>query len=68
MTSVQAPTNGSVSLAGGNVTFTPTAGYSGPASFTYTVSDGHGGSDTATVNVTVNPAVIPPNDAPVAVA
>ena len=29
----------------GNVIFTPNAGYSGPASFSYTVSDGRGGTD-----------------------
>ncbi|MGE0118721.1 MAG: tandem-95 repeat protein [Dongiaceae bacterium] len=62
--SVQGAVNGTVQLVGGNVVFTPTADYSGPASFTYTVSDGNGGSSTATVNVTVNPV----NDAPVAAA
>ena len=62
VTSVQDATNGTVSLVGGNVVFTPAANYSGPASFTYTVSDGNGGSSTATVNVTVNPV----NDTPVA--
>ena len=40
-----------------------TPNYNGPDSFTYTVSDGHGGADTATVNVTVTPV----NDAPIAV-
>ncbi len=45
------------------VTFTPTAGYAGPASFQYTIADGHGGAATATVNLTVNAAV---NHAPVA--
>ncbi len=38
----------------GNVLFTPTAGYSGTAGFTYTVSDGRGGTDTANVSVTVD--------------
>ncbi len=48
--------NGSVSCtAGGICTYTPNAGYSGPDSFTYTVSDGHGGSATATVSVTATP-------------
>ncbi|MDO9313588.1 MAG: Ig-like domain-containing protein, partial [Burkholderiaceae bacterium] len=46
--------NGSVAIVAGNVVFTPTAGYTGPASFTYTISDGHGGTDTATVNITVS--------------
>ena len=45
-------TNGTVTLDAqtGNVIFTPTAGYSGPASFTYTVSDGRGGTATANVS------------------
>ncbi|QOZ66399.1 hypothetical protein WN72_08270 [Bradyrhizobium arachidis] len=37
------------------VTFTPVAGYSGSAAFDYTVSDGHGGLATGTVDVTVKP-------------
>jgi hypothetical protein len=36
-----------------SVTYTPVADYSGPDSFNYTISDSNGGSDTATVNVTV---------------
>ena len=35
------------------VTFTPTAGYIGPASFDYTVSDGQGGAATATASIDV---------------
>ena len=64
VTSVQGALNGTVTLAAGTITFTPTANYSGPAAFTYTVSDGNGGSDTGTVNITVDPV----NDDPVAVA
>ncbi|MBS0437260.1 MAG: tandem-95 repeat protein, partial [Proteobacteria bacterium] len=64
ITSVQGAVNGSVALVGGNVVFTPAANYNGPASFTYTVSDGNGGTSTATV--TVNVAAV--NDAPVAQA
>ena len=41
--------------AAGVCTYTPNANYNGSDSFTYTVSDGHGGRDTATVNVTVTP-------------
>jgi serine/threonine protein phosphatase PrpC len=38
--------------ADGTVTYTPNAGYSGATdNFTYTVSDGHGGTSTATVSV-----------------
>ncbi|TQK04776.1 Ig-like domain-containing protein [Herbaspirillum sp. SJZ107] len=57
------PAHGTVSVdADGRYTYTPGANYNGADSFQYTVSDGHGGSNTYTVEVTVNPA----NDAPVA--
>ena len=48
-------TNGSVTRDAqtGNVFFTPNANYSGLASFSYTVSDGRGGTATANVNLTV---------------
>ena len=60
---VSNPTGGTVSLAGGQITFTPTANFNGTAGFDYTVSDGAGGTDTATVSITVAPV----NDPPVAV-
>ncbi len=46
-----------------SVTFTPTAGYTGAASFTYAISDGHGGTANGTVNLTVTPSS---NNPPVA--
>src|SRR5439155_12916016 len=46
----------------GTITYTPAPNYNGPDSFTYTIGDGHGGSATASVSVTV--AAV--NDAPVA--
>jgi VCBS repeat-containing protein len=64
---VSAPTNGTVVLntqpnpQNNTITFTPNAGYSGPASFSYTVSDGRGGTATASVSLTV----VPPGAAPV---
>lgn len=45
--------NATAVLNGGNVTYTPAAGFTGSDSFQYTVSDGNGGTDTGTVNVTV---------------
>lgn len=57
--SVQAATQGTVSLAGGNVIFTPAAGYEGSASFTYTIQDPEGESSTATVSVAVGSAQAP---------
>jgi len=54
ITSVQDATNGIVSLdLNGNVVFSPEQNYNGTASFTYTISDGQGGTDTATVNLTI---------------
>src|SRR5262249_6648997 len=44
--------------ADGTVTYTPNAGYSGTDSYTYIESDGHGGTATGTVNVTVIPALV----------
>lgn len=56
-----AVTGGSVRLnANGTLTFTPSADYNGTPSFTYTISDGHGGTATATVNGTVTPVQDPP--------
>ncbi len=42
-----------VVTADGTVLYTPSTGYAGPDSFSYTVSDGHGGTATAEVAVTV---------------
>ena len=53
--------NGSVSVQDGNVIFTPNANYNGPASFTYQIADGQGGTDTATTNITVTPEVVHQN-------
>ncbi|WP_158230636.1 Ig-like domain-containing protein [Mycobacterium sp. shizuoka-1] len=51
-----APGHGTISLgANGAITYTPTANYNGSDSFDYTVSDGNGGTATATVHLTVNP-------------
>ena len=56
------PANGSVTVnADGSFEYTPNANYHGPDSFSYTVSDGNGGEETATVNITVTPV----SDAPV---
>jgi T5SS/PEP-CTERM-associated repeat protein len=48
-----ADTHGTVTLANGMVTYTPERNFKGAASFTYTVSDGRGGTAIGTVNVTV---------------
>jgi hypothetical protein len=54
--------NGSVTAdAGGTITYSPEAGFSGTDSFAYEITDGSGGSDVATVTVTVEPAPTPTN-------
>jgi len=52
--------NGTAAMVGNQVQYTPAADFFGSDSFTYTITDGNGGSDTATVNVTVNPTNDPP--------
>lgn len=47
-------THGTVTVSGDHVTYVSDPGYSGPASFGYTASDGHGDTASATVNVTVD--------------
>jgi hypothetical protein len=66
VTAVTQPAHGTSAISGGGstVTYTPAANYNGADAFTYTISDGKGGSSTATVNVSVAPV----NDAPVATA
>ena len=55
------PSHGTLSLEeNGSFEYTPNANYNGPDSFTYKVSDGHGGEDIATVAVTVTPVNDPP--------
>lgn len=54
---------GTTSVKAGFITYTPNPDYNGPDSFSYTISDGNGGTAMAVVNVTVNPV----NDDPVAV-
>ncbi|MGH1397666.1 MAG: Ig-like domain-containing protein [Alphaproteobacteria bacterium] len=59
LTAVGAAANGSAVLHSDNtITYTPDAGFVGVDSFTYNVSDGNGGTDTATVQITVNQLII----------
>jgi uncharacterized repeat protein (TIGR01451 family) len=61
---VSGSTNGAHGTVGctaaGACTYAPAAGYSGPDAFTYTISDGKGGSDSASVGVIVNAVAAPP--------
>jgi YD repeat-containing protein len=63
LTTASTPAHGQVQVVGGaTITYTPTNGYSGADSFNYVVSDGFGGSATATVSITVRG----PNQSPTA--
>jgi len=63
MSAVTQGKNGSVTINADNtLSYSPKANFCGTDSFTYTVSDGKGGTDTATVNVKVKAV----NDAPTA--
>jgi hypothetical protein len=61
---VSPPSQGTLSGTAPNLTYTPAAGYIGPDSFTFTVSDAASTSAPATISITVTPV----NDAPVAAA
>ena len=56
-------THGTAVLGPASATYTPLAGFSGEATFEYTIADGRGASATAQVRVTVTPAT--PNRPPV---
>ena len=58
---VSNPTNGTVSLSGSMVTYTPNANYNGSDSFTYKVNTGVTDSNVATASITITPV----NDAPI---
>jgi VCBS repeat-containing protein len=55
------PSHGTLALqADGSFTYQPDGDFSGEDSFVYEVTDGNGGSDTATVTITVQPVNDPP--------
>ncbi|MBF0373328.1 MAG: cadherin-like domain-containing protein, partial [Alphaproteobacteria bacterium] len=58
---VRGPSGGGVAVDGeGRVTYTPNAGFSGPDSFVYGLSDGMGGSSEGLVSITVTAAAAGP--------
>ena len=62
ISSVTQPSSGTVQLnPDQTISYTPAPNTNGPDSFTYTISDGRGGSSQATVNISIAPAA----DAPV---
>ncbi len=67
ITNVSAPGKGTAVISGNKINYTPAvAGCSaGADTFTYTISDGKGGTSTATVNVALQPQAA--NESPIAV-
>jgi hypothetical protein len=65
VTAVTQGAHGTVAVVAGSVTYTPTAGFIGTDTFTYTISDGNGGTAIGTVVVTVggNRPPVATNDA-----
>jgi hypothetical protein len=61
---VGSPVGGTVSIVGGNVVFTPTANYNGPASFQYTVEDNGTPPLTSAAAATASFNVTPVADTP----
>ena len=59
---VTGPSNGSALCTGPSCNYSPNPQFNGADVFTFSVDDGNGGTDTASVSITVNPV----NDPPVA--
>jgi hypothetical protein len=61
VSAVGTPAHGTATIvSASSIQYVPAAGYSGSDSFTYTISDGRGGTASATVQVTVTPPNSPP--------
>jgi len=60
ITAVTQGGNGSVTFTSTDITYTPNTAYTGTDTFDYTISDGNGGADTATITVTVNEVPVAP--------
>ncbi len=55
------PAHGSVTIVSNKIVYTPVTNYAGTDSFEYTISDNHGHTATATVNITIADPVLSPN-------
>lgn len=53
ITDVGTPVHGTAGLSGNTITYTPSPGFLGTDTFTYSAADGAGGTGTATITVTV---------------
>ncbi|MFM7842987.1 MAG: Ig-like domain-containing protein [Planctomycetota bacterium] len=62
VTAIVAPAHGNASIApnGTHIVYTPTSGYTGSDSISYTISDGNGGTATSVANLTISQSTDPP--------
>ncbi len=60
VTSVTNPGHGTATIVGDEISYTPDAGYTGTDTFSYTISDPDGATDSAQVSVTVEQVNHPP--------
>jgi len=61
ITDTTSPSNGTVSIVGDSIVYTPNSGYSGNDSFDYTITDNNGNSETATVLIMITDVNMPPS-------
>jgi len=61
ITSATQPTHGTTTYTADYVYYTPTTNYNGQDQFSYTITDNNGGTDAATVYITVGGVNDPPN-------
>ncbi len=59
---ITVPAHGTAAISGTQINYTPTAAYTGSDFFTYTISDGKGGTASATVTVTISQSAQPSDD------
>ncbi|MCK5804871.1 MAG: tandem-95 repeat protein, partial [Lentisphaeria bacterium] len=60
VTSITNPLHGTATIVGDEVRYTPDSGFSGTDSFTYTITDPYGATDSAQVNISVEHINHPP--------
>lgn len=58
VTAVSTPSTGTASIASNRISYTAPAGFAGSATFSYTISDGRGGTASANVTVNVSPPAL----------
>ncbi len=61
ITSITSPSNGQAIVQGASINYIPNNDFTGNDSFSYTISDNNGGTDSADVNINISPVNPGPN-------